>query len=133
MSYTQGGSFVFGKLNSYFLSQGGIGHQHELYQKSRSWRNCYQVFLFRQGLVLAFYKPIYYKILYPTAVNEYIIKEEKFNIINCICLRIFTAKPHFQKDWMKLKLYPAYMQKEDLILSTAKRIRLFMPLRSEHR
>ena len=44
--YTQAGNYIFGKLNSTFYLRGGIGHQHELFQKSRSWRDSCKIFLF---------------------------------------------------------------------------------------
>jgi hypothetical protein len=77
-SYNQGGSFVFGKLNSTFYLRGGIGQQHELFKKADLGGIAVRYF-YSAGPVIAIYKPIYYKVLYPISVNEFEIKEEKFS------------------------------------------------------
>ncbi|MCX6334462.1 MAG: hypothetical protein NT092_09175 [Bacteroidia bacterium] len=78
--YTTGtGTFVFGKLNSAFFLRAGIGHQHEIYQKADLGGVAVRYF-YSAGPVLAFYKPIYYKVLYPITVTDYEIKDEKFGV-----------------------------------------------------
>jgi hypothetical protein len=78
--YTTGtGTFVFGKLNSVYFLRGGIGHQHEIYKKADLGGVAVRYF-YSAGPVLAFYKPIYYRVLYPITVLTYEIKEEKFGI-----------------------------------------------------
>ncbi|MFA5820235.1 MAG: hypothetical protein WC854_13285, partial [Bacteroidales bacterium] len=74
----QGGSFVFGKLNSTFYLRGGIGHQHELFKKADLGGIAIRYF-YSAGPVIALYKPIYYKIIYFLPKNEYTTKEEKFS------------------------------------------------------
>jgi hypothetical protein len=80
--YAQGaGTFVFGKLNSVVFLRGGIGHQHELFSKEDFGGIAIRYF-FSGGPVIGFYKPIYYRVLYPVggSLNEYMLKEEKFDI-----------------------------------------------------
>jgi hypothetical protein len=75
--YQTNGSFVFGKLNSVFFIRGGLGHQHEIFRKADLGGIAVRYF-YSAGPVLALYKPIYYKVLYPVGMNTYQIKEEKF-------------------------------------------------------
>jgi len=75
--YTQTtGTFVFGKLNTVVFIRGGIGHQHELFKKTDLGGIAIRYF-YSAGPVVALYKPIYYRVLYPVSVNEFEIKEEK--------------------------------------------------------
>jgi hypothetical protein len=77
---TQGGSYIFGKLNSTFYLRAGLGRQHELYKKTDLGGIAVRYF-YSAGPVIAILKPIYYKFLYliPGTPNEYNIKEEKFD------------------------------------------------------
>jgi hypothetical protein len=78
--YTTGtGRFVFGKLNSVYFLRGGIGHQREIYQKADLGGVAVRYF-YSAGPVLAFYKPIYYRVLYPITLVDYEIREEKFEV-----------------------------------------------------
>jgi len=80
--YTQStGTFVYGKYNSVFYLRGGIGHQHELFSKEDVGGIAIRYFI-SGGPVIGFYKPIYYRVLYPVGgtVNEYMLREEKFDI-----------------------------------------------------
>ena len=78
--YTTGtGTFVFGKLNSTYFLRGGIGSQHEIFQKADLGGVAVRYF-YTAGPVLAFYKPIYYKVLYPISLTDYEIREEKFEV-----------------------------------------------------
>jgi hypothetical protein len=78
--YTTGtGTFVFGKMNSAYFLRGGIGHQREIYKKADLGGVAIRYF-YSAGPVLCFYKPIYYRVLYPVTVIEYEIKEEKFGV-----------------------------------------------------
>jgi len=78
--YTQGtGTFVFGKLNSAFFLRGGLGRQHEIFKKADLGGIAIR-YLYSAGPVIALYKPIYYKVLYPVSLNLYDIKEEKFEV-----------------------------------------------------
>lgn len=78
--YTTGtGTFVFGKLNTVMYLRGGIGHQHEIYQKADLGGVAVRYF-FSAGPVLAFYKPIYYRVLYPITLLDYEIRDEKFDV-----------------------------------------------------
>ena len=75
--YNQGGSFVFGKLNSTFYLKGGIGLQRELYKKADLGGIAIRYF-YSAGPVLGIYKPIFYKVLYPISTTTYGWKYEKF-------------------------------------------------------
>lgn len=78
--YTTGtGTFVFGKLNSVIYVRGGIGHQREIYSKADLGGVAVRYF-FSGGPVLALYKPIYYRVLYPVTLVEWEIREEKFEV-----------------------------------------------------
>ncbi len=73
------GSFVFGKKNSVILFRGGPGYQKEIFQKGDLGGVAIRYF-FSGGPVIAFYKPIYYKILKFISSYEAEIVEEKFDI-----------------------------------------------------
>ena len=108
--YNQGGSFIFGKLNSTFYLRGGIGRQHELFKKADLGGIAIRYF-YSAGPVLAIYKPIYYRVLYPApGRNEYMIKEEKFNVSIAIPQDIYS-RASFSKGLMKPKLCLDYMPK----------------------
>lgn len=78
--YTTGaGSYVFGKLNSVIYLRGGLGNQHEIYKKADLGGVAIRYF-YSAGLVIALYKPIYYKVLYPVSLNEFEYREEKFDV-----------------------------------------------------
>jgi len=79
-AYYQGyKSYVFGKLNSVFYLRAGIGHQHEIFQKTDLGGIAIRWF-YSGGPVLSFYKPIYYLVLYPISLTEAEVKEEKFDV-----------------------------------------------------
>jgi hypothetical protein len=78
--YTTGtGTFVFGKLNTVIYLRGGIGRQHEIYKKADLGGVAVRYF-YSAGPVLALYKPIYYRVLYPITIVDYEIREEKFDV-----------------------------------------------------
>jgi hypothetical protein len=107
--YTTGGNFVFGKLNSTFYLRGGIGHQHELYKKADLGGIAIRYF-YSAGPVLAIYKPIYYRVLYPVSVNEFIIKEEKFSSSIALPQDIYGRAP-FTKGLNEIKVMPGLYAK----------------------
>jgi len=104
--YGQGtGSFVFGKLNSVFFLRGGIGHQHEIYKKADLGGVAIRYF-FSAGPVLGIYKPIFYRVLYPTAVQgEFDLKIEKFDVSVAIPNDIYNKAP-FTKGLDEIKVLP---------------------------
>ena len=109
--YTQStGNFVFGKLNSVMYLRGGIGKQHEIYKKADLGGIAIRTF-FSGGPVLAFYKPIYYKVLYQVATgNEYEIREEKFSS-NIALPQDIYSKASFTKGFNELKVLPGLYAK----------------------
>jgi hypothetical protein len=77
--YNQGGSFIYGKLNSTFYLRGGIGFQHELYKKADLGGIAIRYF-YSAGPVLGLYKPIYYKVLYQISSTLFDVRDEKFKV-----------------------------------------------------
>ena len=77
--YYQGGSIIYGKLNSTFYLRGSIGHQHEIFKKADLGGIAIRYF-YSAGPVIALYKPIYYWVIYQTSIiNKYETKEVKFD------------------------------------------------------
>ncbi|MCU0472742.1 MAG: hypothetical protein MUC93_05160 [Bacteroidales bacterium] len=72
-------SYAFGKLNSVFFLLAGIGHQHEIFQKTDLGGIAIRWF-YSGGPVLALYKPIFYLVLYPISLKEAEVKVEKFDV-----------------------------------------------------
>jgi hypothetical protein len=107
--YTQGGSYVFGKLNSTFYVRAGIGHQHELFKKADLGGIAIRYF-YSAGPVLAIYKPIYYKVLYIVTAGEYEVREEKFDASIAIPQDIYS-KASFTKGLDETKIMPGLYAK----------------------
>jgi hypothetical protein len=107
--YTQGGSYVFGKLNSTFYLRAGLGHQHELFKKADLGGIAIRYF-YSAGPVLAIYKPIYYKVLYLISASEYEVKEEKFDASIAIPQDIYS-KASFIKGLNETKVMPGLYAK----------------------
>jgi len=78
-AYQTPGTFVFGKKNSVLVFRGGIGHQKEIFEKGDLGGVAVRYF-YTAGPALAFYKPIYYKILKFVSSYEAEIIEEKFDV-----------------------------------------------------
>jgi len=109
-AYTQGGSFIFGKMNSTFYLRGGIGYQHEIYKKADLGGIAIRYF-YSAGPVFAIYKPIYYKVLYPTAGRDgYDLKDEKFDVSIAIPGDIYRRSA-FTKGLDETKLVPGLFAK----------------------
>ena len=62
-----------------FYLRGSYGRQHELFKKADLGGVAVRYFI-SGGPTFAFYKPIYYKILYPISNYEFNIKEEKLDV-----------------------------------------------------
>jgi hypothetical protein len=107
--FTTGGNFVFGKLNTTFYLRGGIGRQHELFKKADLGGIAIRYF-FSAGPVLAVYKPIYYRVLYPVSVNEFVIKEEKFSSAIAMATEIY-GRANFTKGLNEIKVMPGLYAK----------------------
>jgi hypothetical protein len=103
--YTQStGTFVFGKLNCVIYLRGGIGRQHELYKKADLGGIAIRYF-YSGGVVMALYKPIYYKVLYPISVNEFVTKDEKFSTSIAMPQDIYS-RASFTKGLNETKVLP---------------------------
>ena len=108
--YNQGGSFIFGKLNSAFFLRGGIGHQHELYKKTDLGGIAIRYF-YSAGPVFSIYKPIYYRVLYPLSTSgDFEIKEEKFDVSIAVPQDIY-GKASFTKGLNETKILPGLYAK----------------------
>jgi len=107
--YTQGTSFVFGKLNFPMYFRASIGRQHELYKKADLGGVSIRLF-YSGGPVLAVYKPIYYKVIYPVSLTEYFIKEEKFNT-NIAIPQDIWGRAAFTKGFNEIKVMPGLYAK----------------------
>jgi len=109
-AYSQGGSFIFGKLNSTFYLRGGIGHQHEIFKKADLGGIAIRYF-YSAGPVFAIYKPIFYKVLYPVpGSNLYDIKIEKFDVSITTPGDIYS-RASFTKGLDETKLIPGLFAK----------------------
>jgi hypothetical protein len=102
--YSQGGSYVFGKLNSTFFLRGGLGHQHELFKKADLGGIAIRYF-YSGGIVTAVYKPIYYWVLYQVSGLEYERRAEKFSNSIAIPQEIYSKAP-FTKGLNETKILP---------------------------
>lgn len=98
------GSFVFGKLNTVFFIRGGIGHQHEIFQKADLGGIAIRYF-YSGGPDIALYKPIYYRIIYAAGVSSFETKDEKFNVSIHQPGDIFSKAP-FTKGLNETKVLP---------------------------
>ena len=108
--YSQSGSYVFGKLNSTFYLRGGIGRQHEIFKKADLGGVAIRYF-YSAGPVIAIYKPIYYRVLYPTAnINIYELREEKFQASIALPQEIYS-KASFFKGINETKTLPGLYAK----------------------
>lgn len=107
--YTQGGSFKYGKINSPFYFRLGLGRQHEIFKKADLGGIAIRYF-YSAGPVLGFYKPVYYRIIYPLPGNEYIIKEEKFKVAITQPQDIYSRASFF-KGFNEIKLVPGLFAK----------------------
>jgi hypothetical protein len=103
------GSFVFGKLNTVAYIRGGIGNQHEIFKKADLGGVAIRYF-YSAGPVLALYKPIYYRVLYPVSLNEFEIREEKFDITIHQPTDIYS-KASFFKGISETKVLPGIYAK----------------------
>lgn len=107
--YTQGSSFVFGKLNFPMYFRASLGRQHELYKKADLGGVAIRYF-YSGGPVLVLYKPIYYKVIYPVSLNEYLIREEKFNSSIAVPQEIW-GRASFTKGISETKVLPGIYAK----------------------
>jgi hypothetical protein len=107
--YTNGTSFVFGKLNFPMYFRVSIGKQHELYKKADLGGVAIRLF-YSGGPTLAVYKPIYYKVIYPVSLTEYLIKEEKFNS-NIAIPQDIWGRASFTKGLSETKVMPGLFAK----------------------
>jgi hypothetical protein len=99
-----GGNFVFGKLNTVFYFQGGIGHQHELYKKQDLGGIAIRYF-YSGGPVIALYKPIYYKVIYQISQTRFETKDEKFSSSIAVPQDIYS-RAAFTKGLNETKVLP---------------------------
>lgn len=106
---TEGGTFIFGKLNSTFYLRAGFGHQHELFKKADLGGIAVRYF-YSAGPVFALYKPIYYKVIYLLSPTSYEEKLEKFDASMAIPQDIY-GKASFTKGLNETKIMPGLYAK----------------------
>jgi hypothetical protein len=107
--YQNTGTFVFGKLNSVGYLRGGIGRQHELFNKADLGGIAIRYF-YSGGPVIALYKPIYYNVLYAVSLYEAELKEEKFDVSIHAPEDIYS-KARFTKGLDEIKVLPGLYAK----------------------
>jgi hypothetical protein len=107
----QGGSYIFGKLNSTFYLRAGFGRQHELFKKTDLGGIAVRYF-YSAGPVLAILKPIYYRVYYliPGTGNEYEEKDEKFDNSMAAAQDIY-GKASFIKGFNEISILPGLYAK----------------------
>jgi hypothetical protein len=103
------GTFIYGKLNSVFYLRGSYGHQHELFKKADLGGVAVRYF-YSAGPVLALYKPIYYKILYPVSNYEFTLVEEKLDVNEHPPYDIYS-RASFTKGLNEIKVLPGLFAK----------------------
>lgn len=110
--YSQGGSYVFGKMNSTFYFRGSIGFQHEIYSKEDFGGIAIRYF-YSGGPVIAISKPIYYKFLSPIpgTAGEYDIVEQKFDASAIAAPLDIYGKAAFTKGFDEIKVMPGLFAK----------------------
>ncbi|HPC97965.1 MAG TPA: hypothetical protein PL040_03250 [Bacteroidales bacterium] len=102
--YQTPGSFVFGKKNFVAILRGGYGHQKEIFEKADLGGVAVRYF-YTGGAAVAFYKPIYYKMLKFVGPYEAEIIEEKFDIKKHDPTMIYS-KSSFFKGLNEARLLP---------------------------
>jgi hypothetical protein len=107
--YQNTGSYVFGKLNSVGFLRGGIGRQHELFNKADLGGIAIRYF-YSGGPVIALYKPIYYNVLYPLTLYTAELKQEKFEVSIHAPEDIYSRAP-FTKGLDEIKVLPGLYAK----------------------
>jgi hypothetical protein len=111
VAFNQGGSYVFGKLNSTFYVRAGFGHQHELYKKADLGGIAIRYFI-SGGPVLAIYKPIYYRIAYPKIGTDiYEMRLEKFDPSAIAVPQDIYGRAPFTKGLRETKIMPGLFAK----------------------
>jgi len=117
------GSFIFGKMNSVFYLRAGLGHQHEIFNKADLGGVAIRYF-FTGGPVIALYKPIFYRVLYPTAnANEWEVREEKFDVSIALPSDIYS-KASFFKGIEETKALPGLYAKTGFTFEYSKEDKL---------
>jgi hypothetical protein len=107
--YQTPGTFKYGKINGAVYFRGSIGRQHELFQKADLGGVAVRYF-YSAGPVLAFYKPIYYKILYPVSAYEFDLKEEKLDVNNHPPYDIYS-KAAWTRGFNEIRIVPGIFAK----------------------
>ena len=116
-NYFNNQSFVFGKINNFFVLKGFYGRQHELYRKNDrggiSIRYNYNI-----GPSIGFLKPIYYEVLYFMQDGSYYSEIEKFTTL--IHQSNILGRASFFKGINELNIVPGGSAKIGLIFEYSK-------------
>jgi len=107
--YQTTGTFVFGKLNTVVYLRGGMGRQHELFKKIDLGGIAVRYF-YSAGPVIALYKPIYYRVVYPVSATRAEVREEKFSASIALPQDIYS-RASFSKGLKETKVLPGLFAK----------------------
>jgi hypothetical protein len=116
--YQTPGTFKYGKINAAMYLRASFGRQHEVFKKADLGGVAIRYF-YSGGPTLAFYKPVYYKILYPVSPYEFDIVEEKLDV-NVHPPYDIYGKSSFVKGFNELKVVPGLFVKGGLSFEYSK-------------
>ena len=117
--YQTTGSFVYGKLNSFYNFRFGIGKQNEMYRKIDRGGISVRYF-YTGGLDVGLLKPIYYEVtsLTPEGTDERITR--KFDTSHANSNTGITQKASFFKGFDEISVVPGLHAKVGLIFEYSK-------------
>lgn len=109
-SYDNNKSFIYGKLNNFYLLRGGVGQQHLLNSKPY-WGGVEVRAFYSGGISLGFTKPIYlYIVKYNIDNGQHYLEIERSNPDNHAITDIF-GKASFFKGFNRIGFYPGIFLK----------------------
>lgn len=107
--YQTPGTFKYGKIHGAVYFRGSIGRQHELFKKADLGGVAVRYF-YSAGPTFAFYKPVYYKILYPISAYEFDLVEEKLDVVQHPPYDIYS-KAAWTRGFNEIKVVPGLFLK----------------------
>ncbi len=110
--YQNSKSFVYGKINSYYVLRGGIGQQHVLNGKPY-WGGVELRLFYTGGLSLGFAKPIYMYIVKFNEISGTYLNIERYNPDIHQVTDVYS-KASFFKGFNKIGVYPGIFLKAGL-------------------
>ncbi len=111
--FTNSKSYIYGKLNSYFIIRASYGI-HRLLNRKPYWGGVELRFFYMGGVSLGFAKPVYLYILKPSPIfYEYTISEERYDPEEHFVDNIF-GRASFTKGFNEIGVYPGFHVKVGL-------------------